>query len=123
MRRAAEKAGKSPEEFVDDLIPKFRSAWEGMEIDYSQFFRTTDKDHEKIVQEFILRLKKAGFIEKKKYEGLYCVGCEKYLLPDDLIDGKCPDHNREPVKQFEENYFFALSKFGDQLLEKIDSGD
>jgi len=110
ITEAAEKAGKKPKEFVDSLIPKFETAWKNLNIEYDQFFRTTNPDHEKIVQEFILKLKENGYVEKKKYEGLYCVGCERFLQKDELIDGKCPDHGSEPKLQSEENYFFLLKK-------------
>jgi methionyl-tRNA synthetase len=123
IAEAAKKAGKEPKEFVDSLVPKFKDAWKKLNIEYSEFFRTTDPEHEKMVQEFVAKLNEKGLIEKKKYEGLYCVGCERYLKSEELIDGKCPDHKTEPVKQSEENYFFKLSQFGDQILAKIKSGE
>ncbi len=110
ITEAAEKAGKKPKEFVDSLIPKFETAWKNLNIEYDQFFRTTNPDHEKIVQEFILKLKENGYVEKKKYEGLYCVGCERFMQKDELIDGKCSDHGTKPKLQSEENYFFLLKK-------------
>lgn len=119
IAEAANKAGKDPQEFVDELAGKFRNAWEKLNINYSEFIRTTNPSHEKIVQDFIERLQEAGYIEKRKYEGLYCVGCEKYLAKDELVEGKCPDHKTEPTKQSEENYFFLLSKLEKQLEEKI----
>ena len=123
IAEAAKKAGKEPKEFVDALVPKFKDAWKKLNIEYSEFFRTTDPEHEKMVQKFVSSLNDKGLIEKKQYEGLYCVGCERYLKQDELVEGKCPDHKTEPVKQAEENYFFKLSKFGDQILAKIKSGE
>ena len=125
IAEAAKKAGKEPKEFVDELAPHFSDAWKNLEVEYSEFFRTTNSEHEKIVQEFVQKLIKAGYVEKKKYEGLYCVGCEKFLLPNDLVDGKCPDHKTEPVKQSEENWFFLLEKAVNDanLLKKIESGE
>ncbi|PIS07973.1 methionine--tRNA ligase [Candidatus Berkelbacteria bacterium CG10_big_fil_rev_8_21_14_0_10_43_13] len=123
IAEAAEKAGKEPQQFADELVPKFQDAWKNLNISYDEFFRTTDPKHEKIVQNFILMLKEKGFVEKQKYEGLYCVGCEKFLKESELVDGKCPDHKKEPVKQAEENYFFKLSEFGDKILAKIESGE
>lgn len=123
IAEAAKKAGKEPKEFVDSLIPVFKSAWKNLNIEYSEFFRTTDLKHEKIVQELVLELVEKGFVEKKKYDGLYCIGCEKYLKPSELVDGKCPDHKTQPVEQSEENYFFKLSEFGDKILEKINSDE
>jgi len=123
IAEAAEKAGKEPQQFADDLVPKFADAWNNLNISYDEFFRTTNPQHEKIVQEFVGELKARGYVEKRKYEGLYCVGCEKFLKESELVDGKCPDHKKEPVKQAEENYFFKLSEFSDQILEKIKKGE
>jgi methionyl-tRNA synthetase len=122
IAEAAEKAGKRPQEFVDELAPKFGDAWERLDIRYDDFFRTTNPEHEVIVQDFIKKLQKKGYVEKRKYEGLYCVGCEKFYMPDELIDGnKCPIHQKEVIKHEEENYFFLLSKLEKQLLKEIES--
>jgi len=110
IAEAAKEAGKSPQAFVDDLAPVFENVCKVLNVQYNEFFRTTNHDHEKIVQELILKLKGTGYIEKRKYQGLYCVGCEKYMTPEELVDGRCPDHKTEPVVQSEENYFFLLSK-------------
>jgi methionyl-tRNA synthetase len=110
IAEAAEKNGKEPQQFVDDLVPVFQNAWEKLNISYDGFIRTTNPDHEKVVRELIEKVEKNGYIEKRKYEGLYCIGCERYFTKDELVDGKCPDHKREPVLQSEENYFFLLSK-------------
>jgi len=123
IAEAAKKAGKVPKDFVDDLVPKFKSAWKAMNINYSEFFRTTDPKHEKLVADFVGNLNKKGYVEKRSYEGCYCVGCERYLKPEELVDGKCPDHKIEPVLQSEENYFFKLSQFGDKLTALINSGE
>lgn len=123
IAQAAEKAGMTPKEFANSLVPRFQDAWKNLNIEYSKFFRTTDPKHEDIVRELISSLKDGGFIEKRRYEGLYCTGCEKFLLPDELVDGKCPDHGTKPEKHSEENYFFLLSKFSDKLLKVIESGE
>jgi methionyl-tRNA synthetase len=122
IAEAAAKVGKTPQEFVDELEPKFKNAWKKLNISYDKYFRTTNPDHEKIVQEFVQKLVDKGFVEKRSYSGLYCVGCEKFLKESELVDGKCPDHLREPVVQAEENYFFKLSVFRDQLTDLIKSG-
>lgn len=123
IAEAAARAGKEPEIFVDELAPKFQEVWKKLNINYSEFFRTTNPEHEKMVSEFIQKIYNNGFIEKRSYTGLYCVSCERYYKPEELIDGKCPDHNRECVEQSEENYFFLLSKFQDQLIKKIELGE
>lgn len=116
---AAEAAGKEPKNFVDELAKKFETTWQNLNIEYSEFFRTTNVEHEKLVLEFVKKLADAGYIEKRKYEGLYCVACERYYKEEDLIDGLCPDHKTKCEKQSEENYFFLLSKFQDKLISII----
>ncbi len=123
IAEAAAKAGKEPQQFADELVPKFQDAWKNLNISYDEFFRTTNPEHEKLVQQFVATIKEKGFVEKRKYEGLYCVSCEQFYKENELIDGKCPTHKRTVEKHSEENYFFLLSKFGDKLLEKIKSGE
>jgi len=123
IAEAAEKSAKTPKEFVDSLVPKFKNAWQKIDISYDQFFRTTDPEHEKVVKEFVKRLIDANCIVKKQYEGLYCTGCERFYQPDEVVDGKCPDHNRELEIKKEENYFFKLSEFSDKLLNAIEKGE
>lgn len=110
IEEAAEKAGQKPKEFVDSLVPKFIYAWETLDIKYDKFIRTTDPGHERVVQEFVAKLQEKGYVEKRKYSGLYCVSCERFYTKDELVDGKCPDHKRECITHSEENYFFLLSK-------------
>jgi methionyl-tRNA synthetase len=118
---SAEDAGKNPKEFVDSLVPKFQKTWKNLNIEYNYFIRTTNKEHEKFVQDFILKIKENGFIEKRKYEGLYCVSCEKFLTKADLVDGCCPDHKgKKPIKHSEENWFFKLSKLEKELISAIE---
>lgn len=123
IAEAADKAGKEPQTFVDDLAPQFKKAWESLDIKYDGFIRTTDKRHENVVVEFIEKLKEAGYVEKRKYEGLYCVGCEKFIAGDELEEGKCPHHGKKPVKHSEENYFFLLSRLEKELLGVIETGE
>lgn len=112
----AEKAGKKPKDFVDELIPKFKDAWEKLGIEYDRFIRTTDSDHEKNVQEMLQKSYDNGDIYLGEYEGLYCVGCEQYYTEKDLEEGNCPIHKKPVEKVKEETYFFKLSKYQDKLL-------
>mgnify|MGYP001073995503 CR=1 FL=1 len=123
IAEAAEAAGKSPQNFVDDLVPQFKKAWGSLGVEYDGFIRTTDKKHEEVVVEFIKKLQDAGYVEKRKYEGLYCVGCEKFITEDELEDGKCPHHGKPPITHSEENYFFLLSKLEKDLQKVIESGE
>ncbi len=117
IQETAEKAGKSPKDFVDEVSEKFKEAWQLLNIQPDRFIRTTDKDHESLVQEVIKKCNKSGDIYKGEYEGLYCVGCEAYYTEKDLVDGKCPLHSRPVDKLKEESYFFKLSKYEKFLLD------
>ncbi|PIN92764.1 methionine--tRNA ligase [Candidatus Pacearchaeota archaeon CG10_big_fil_rev_8_21_14_0_10_31_24] len=117
ISKAAEKAGKTPKDFTDSLIPEFKKAWTSLNIEYDRFIRTTDKDHEKIVQEIILKCHKNGDIYKGTYEGLYCTDCEGYYTEKDASDKNCPIHKRPLEKLKEETYFFKLSKYEKFLLD------
>ncbi len=117
VQKTAEKAGKSPKEFVDSLIPEFKSAWKKLNIKYDRFIRTTDKDHEKKVQEVLQKVYDNGDIYLGKYEGYYCTDCEAYYTEKDLEEGKCPIHKKKVDKLKEPSYFFRLSKYSDKLLE------
>ncbi|MFA4872295.1 MAG: methionine--tRNA ligase [Patescibacteria group bacterium] len=123
ISQAAQKAGQTPPDFGDEKAQAFKDTWKILNIDYSGFIRTTDKAHETAVQKALEILYQKGLIYKGEYEGLYCVGCEQYKNPDDLVDGKCPDHQKEPEKMKEESYFFRLSAFAQILEEKISSGE
>jgi len=115
--QTAEKAGKTPKQFTDDLVPEFKEAWKKLNIDYDRFIRTTDKDHKKIVQEVLQKCFDNGDIYKGEYEGLYCTGCESYYTEKDLEDGCCPIHKKPIEKLKEETYFFKLSKYQNKLLK------
>jgi len=123
IAEAAQSAGKEPKEFVESLRPIFKDTWKNLNISYDEFFYTTNPEHEKLVQEFIKKVNENGYIEKRKYEGLYCVGCERFLKESELVDGLCPDHKKAPVKQTEENYFLKLTAFSERLLKVIESGE
>lgn len=120
MYQKSQEVGKTPKEFVDFYVDKFKDFCSIFNISYDNFYRTTDENHKKVAQEFWNKSLKNGDIYKKKYEGLYCVGCESFKTSQDLIDGKCPDHNKEPINYSEENWFFKLSKYKEQLLKYID---
>ncbi len=115
IAEASQKANKTPQEFCDEISDLFKQAWKNLNIDYSCFIRTTDKNHEEKVIDFLNVLKSNGYLYEGEYAGKYCVGCEKFVTDKDLVDGKCPDHKCEPQDVVEENWFFKLR----QLLPKI----
>lgn len=98
--------------YVDRYAASVQRLKEILDLSYDNFVRTTDERHMRAAQELWKRCDANGDIYKKKYQGLYCVGCEKFLAERDLEDGKCPIHpGQEPVMLEEENYFFRLSKY------------
>ncbi|MBD3362588.1 methionine--tRNA ligase [Candidatus Dojkabacteria bacterium] len=115
--RKAKKEGLEIQDYVDKYAEKWKEFCELLQISYDRFIRTTDTDHIKSATEFWETCDEAGDIYKKKYEGLYCVGCEEFKTEKDLVDGKCPAHQKEPEKYSEENYFFKFSKYQNKLLE------
>src|SRR3989339_345017 len=79
---AAEKK-LSPKNFADSVVPRFKEAWKALDINYDFFIRTTDPRHEKVVIKLLKKIRKNGYIYKGIYKGLYCVGCEKFLVESD----------------------------------------
>ena len=116
---AAEKAGKTPKEYVDQISQLFRKLWPKLNIANDYFIRTTDKTHQEVVKIILSRVKENGDIYFSDYEGLYCIGCERFYTERELVDGKCPDHLTEPEVVKEANYFFRMSKYQDWLIDHI----
>ena len=113
----AEAAGKTPQQFVDDIVATIKELWKLMDISYDRYIRTTDDYHVKSVQRIFKRLYDQGDIYKGKYEGLYCTPCESFWTESQLVDGKCPDCGREVKKAEEEAYFLKLSNYADRILK------
>lgn len=120
IAEAAEKEGQDPKTFCDFVSQRFIDTWPILNIQNNYFIRTTNPQHEQVFSKFITKLYEQGDIYKSKYGGWYCVGCEKYITEKELVNGKCPDHNREPVWQEEENYFFRLMKYVPALIKAIE---
>jgi methionyl-tRNA synthetase len=117
VAEAAEEHGMSPQQWADTVVQRFLDAWRDLDIANDDFIRTTEPRHHHAVQAFLQRIHDNGYIRLDTYRGLYCVSCEDYYTPEQLVGGKCPVHGREVVEMEEENYFFELSKFEDRLLE------
>jgi len=115
IMQAAERAKIDPQAFVNKVSARFRLLADTLNISNDDFIRTTEERHTVASQELWRRAAMAGKIYKKKYAGLYCVGCEAFKTEKDLIDGKCPDHNTVPEHLEEENYFFKLTEYKDAL--------
>ncbi|MGW1985963.1 methionine--tRNA ligase [Streptomyces collinus] len=125
IQRTAEANGVTPRQWADRLVTDaWQPLWDHLGIANDDFIRTTQQRHTDRVQEFVQDLYDKGEIYKGGYEGPYCVGCEEYKLPGELIDGEgeyagrklCPIHKRPVEILKEENYFFRLSEYGDRLL-------
>ncbi len=120
IQKTSAAQGKTPKQLCDENSQKFKDAWKALDINYNRFIRTTDEDHEKVVQKIFKKLVEKGDIYKHEYEGLYCSGCECFLNPKDLTeDGLCPDHLKKPEVVKEENYFFKLSSYKDAIMKHI----
>ena len=119
-RKAAEK-GVTPKEFVDEIVANFKKLWKLMDVEYSDFIRTTDKRHEVIVQKIFRQLYEQGDIYKGEYEGWYCTPCEAHWTETQLKEGHiCPDCGRPVERVREEAYFFKTSKCQDWLIQYIE---
>ncbi|HET8653232.1 MAG TPA: methionine--tRNA ligase [Gaiellaceae bacterium] len=118
--RAAQDEGLDPNVYVDQIAEKWREVPEKVGADIDFFIRTTDEGHKRFVQDFVQRIYDNGDIYEETYAGLYCVGCEAFKTEDELVDGKCPDHDTVPEWIEEKNYFFRLSKYQDALLKLYD---
>jgi methionyl-tRNA synthetase len=116
---AAESNGVAPQEWCDKLVTdSWIPVWKSLNIANDDFIRTTEPRHMERVQRFLSRLKDQGHIYSGKYEGPYCIGCEEFKLPGDLLEGNlCPTHSKPCEIVSEENWFFKLSAFVPQLLE------
>ena len=115
----AEREGRTPQEITDHYAARFRETWDHLGIRYDRFIRTTDPDHVRAVQHFLQRVHDAGAIEFRQYEGLYCVGCERFLAERDLEGGLCRDHERAPEPRAEANYFFKMSEHFEWLEQYL----
>lgn len=117
IAQKAEEVGKSPQAFVDEMSESARNLLETFGISNTDFVRTTEARHRAAVEAFWKRVMDRGWIYKKRYGGLYCVGCEQFKTEKDLVDGLCPDHKVKPNYIEEENYFFKQSAFKEQLMQ------
>ena len=117
----AKDAGVTPKEFVDEKAADIQRIWDVMNTSYDRFVRTTDEQHEKVVQHIFKYMYDKGDIYKDEYKGHYCTPCESFWTDSQLVDGKCPDCGRDVEEKCEEAYFFRLSKYQKQLEEYIES--
>ena len=122
IERKAKEKGVTPKEYVDKIVDNAKDLWASLNISYDKFIRTTDKEHEEVVQKIFKKLYDQGDIYKGEYKGLYCTPCESFWTETQLDEnGNCPDCHREVHEVKEEAYFFKLSKYQAWLEEFLES--
>jgi methionyl-tRNA synthetase len=117
VANAAAAAGKTPQQWCDDLVPRWQKLFAAYHIAYDDFIRTTEPRHETVVQRVFEKLRESGDVYLGKYEGWYCVADETFWLEAKLVDGKCPTCGRVVEWLSEDAWFFRLSKYRDRLLK------
>jgi len=119
IAEVAKTAGIAPKEYADRISAQFRILWPELSITNDYFIRTTDQNHQETVRYILQKVYTSGDIYFGQYEGYYCVGCERFYMEKELVDGKCPDHQVQPEYRKESNYFFRMSKYQDWLIDHI----
>ena len=119
IAEAAQKAGLTPKQYADNISAQFRALCPQLAISNDYFIRTTDANHIETVRYILQKVYDAGDIYFGSYGGYYCFGCERFLTEKEIVDGKCPEHGREPQYIEEKNYFFKMSKYQDWLIDHI----
>jgi len=119
VQQAAEKNGKTPQDHCDSMAPAFIDLWKKLNINYSDFIRTTEQRHTKIVQQILSRVHESGDIYMDEYEGWYSISEERFITEKELDSGQFGE-----VKQIKEkNYFFRMSKYQATLIDKIEKDE
>jgi methionyl-tRNA synthetase len=126
MLEYAERAGKEPKAYADEVAPRHRELWDALHISYDRFIRTTDPDHYAAVEAFWKASAANGDIYKSKYEGWYCVTDENFVLESQVLSAPadpekkiCPECHGELTWKSEESYFFRWSKYQDFIEQYL----
>ncbi|MEX2551504.1 MAG: methionine--tRNA ligase [Actinomycetota bacterium] len=121
VAQAAEARGLDPLDWCDQMVPRWIEVWEKLDISQDDFIRTTESRHTQPVQKLVQQLYDQGDIYLDTYTGPYCVACEAFYQPSEIINDLCPIHERPVEWLEEENYFFRLSAYADRLIELYES--
>lgn len=122
VEETAKQKGYTPQEWTDIMAPKFVEMWKALNIEYTDFIRTTESRHKEAVKKILKKVYDNGDIYKGEYSGKYCVSCETFVPENQIVNGNhCPDCGKELRLVKEESYFFKMSKYQDALLAHIDS--
>jgi methionyl-tRNA synthetase len=117
IEEAARARGIAPAELADEVVVRFREAWSQMEVTPSDFIRTTEERHRRVVSAMWKRMAARGDIYLGDYEGNYCVACEEFYTETQAENGRCPVHQRPLEPKKEATYFFRLSAYEKPLLD------
>lgn len=120
IQKKADEAGVEPQAYVDNIVSGIKDLWEKLDISYSDFIRTTEDRHKKVVEKIFAQLIEQGDIYLDEYEGKYCTSCESFFTERQLENGRCPDCGGPVEDVKEESYFFKMSKYVDRLLAFYD---
>ncbi len=123
VEKAALERGIDPQVHCDEMVKRFQSLWQRLNISNDDFIRTTEARHKRVVQKILQDLYERGEIFQDSYEGWYCVPCERFWTEKDLAEGKCPDCLREVNQLSEKNYFFRMSKYQSWLIDHIEKNE
>lgn len=123
VQEAAQKHGVTPQAHVDELVNSFRDLWPTLECAPDRFIRTTEPQHRNVVQRALWQLYDAGLIVDRTFEGWYCVPDERFWTEKEIVEGKCPACGRPVVRLQERNWFFLMSKYQQQLIDAVNSGE
>ncbi|MDH5640493.1 MAG: methionine--tRNA ligase [Nitrospira sp.] len=119
VQQAAAKAGIDPQAHCDKLAPQFQDLWTRLDISNDAFIRTTDPQHQSVVQRFLQQLYDQGLIYQDSYTGWYCTFDERFWTEKDVADGLCPDCKRSVEQLSEHNYFFKMGQYQALLIDHI----
>jgi len=127
LQKEAEKRGRDPKSFVDEMSSIFKDYWRKLDISFNRFIRTTDEDHEALVRNVLNLLNERGYIYRGMYKGWYCTACERYYSDREYVVENntplCPIHRRPLELVEEETYFLKLSQFKDAVLKILKEAD
>ena len=120
VQQAADKRGIAPLAHCDELVAEYRRVWAALEVEYTEFFRTTSPAHAHVVQSSLQKVFDSGDIYEDTYEGWYSVSEETFYTEKDLVNGRSPA-GKEVTKIQEKNFFFRMSKYQQRLVEYIEA--
>lgn len=123
VKKVTDISGEPIQEYVDRMAIEFKEIWRNLNISFDDFIQTSEDRHKIGVQKFLQTVYDAGYIEKRPYKAFYCEGCEEFKTKNNIVDGKCPNHPQLALlERQEENWFFLLSKFKEEVTKLISIG-